>query len=256
MNKKILLSLAIVSVVAIAATVGTIAYFTDTETSTGNTFTAGTIDLTIDSEASYNGEAVQEATWGQENGIDITSEKFFNFTDVKPGDEGENTISIHIATNEAYVCMAFGNATDDENECTEPELEYETKCEEDKTGELDNNLYFFAWEDDGDNVWEQGEEIMFQGYAPAVLNGQIYSLGTVAPEETAYVGLAWCAGEMTIDEEAYTLTCSGASMNNDVQTDGYTLDVAFYAEQTRNNEMFSCDNWQPEMEEFEIVEPI
>ena len=36
-----------VGIIAMAAGMGTIAYFSDAETSTGNTFTAGTIDLTV-----------------------------------------------------------------------------------------------------------------------------------------------------------------------------------------------------------------
>ncbi|HBB53974.1 TPA: hypothetical protein DCZ79_00530, partial [Candidatus Nomurabacteria bacterium] len=44
MNKKIIVSLSVVAAVA-AITVGaTTAFFSDTETSTGNTFTAGAID--------------------------------------------------------------------------------------------------------------------------------------------------------------------------------------------------------------------
>lgn len=48
--KKILLSLSTISAVAILAVVGTTAYFSDTETSTGNTFTAGTIDIAVDGQ--------------------------------------------------------------------------------------------------------------------------------------------------------------------------------------------------------------
>ena len=44
--KKIIISLAVVGAVAAAVVVGTTAFFSDTETSTGNTFTAGTIDIT------------------------------------------------------------------------------------------------------------------------------------------------------------------------------------------------------------------
>ena len=48
MNKKIILSLSVIGVVAAIAVGGTIAYFSDTETSVGNTFTAGTIDISLD----------------------------------------------------------------------------------------------------------------------------------------------------------------------------------------------------------------
>jgi len=50
MNKKILISLSVIGVVAAIAIGGTIAYFSDTETSTGNTFTAGVIDISVDGE--------------------------------------------------------------------------------------------------------------------------------------------------------------------------------------------------------------
>lgn len=55
-TKRILISLGIIGVVAAAVIGGTIAYFNDTETSTGNIFTAGSIDLKVDHVAqSYNG---------------------------------------------------------------------------------------------------------------------------------------------------------------------------------------------------------
>jgi predicted ribosomally synthesized peptide with SipW-like signal peptide len=45
--KRILVSLSIIGVVAAIAIGSTIAYFSDVETSTGNTFTAGTMDLKV-----------------------------------------------------------------------------------------------------------------------------------------------------------------------------------------------------------------
>mgnify|MGYP001578414017 FL=1 len=55
LNKRILLSLGMIVFVAAAALGATGAFFSDTETSTGNTFTAGAIDLGIDNESYYNG---------------------------------------------------------------------------------------------------------------------------------------------------------------------------------------------------------
>lgn len=70
--KKILISISIIGVVAGIAIGGTIAYFSDTETSAGNTFSAGTLDLKImDNDESY-GDGVK-ATWMA--------------TDVKPGNQ-------------------------------------------------------------------------------------------------------------------------------------------------------------------------
>jgi predicted ribosomally synthesized peptide with SipW-like signal peptide len=47
MDKKILASMLIIGVVSILLGAGTVAYFSDTETSKGNTFTAGTLDLKV-----------------------------------------------------------------------------------------------------------------------------------------------------------------------------------------------------------------
>lgn len=47
MNKRILISLSVIGAVAALAVGGTIAYFSDVETSTGNTFTAGILDLEL-----------------------------------------------------------------------------------------------------------------------------------------------------------------------------------------------------------------
>jgi len=55
MNKKLLVSLSIIGVVAAVATGVTIALFNDTETSTGNIFVAGAMDLKVDHLAqTYN----------------------------------------------------------------------------------------------------------------------------------------------------------------------------------------------------------
>ena len=47
MNKKILISLITIAAVAAIAVGGTVAYFSDTETSTGNTFSTGTLNLKV-----------------------------------------------------------------------------------------------------------------------------------------------------------------------------------------------------------------
>src|SRR3989344_4514633 len=75
-------------------------FFSDAETSTGNTFTAGSIDLQIDNESyvtDANGDLVFNTgtSWGLS---DLTNQHFFSFTDLKPGDIGEDTISVHAGT--------------------------------------------------------------------------------------------------------------------------------------------------------------
>ena len=80
--KKILLSLGVIVATAGLVAGGTIAFFNDTETSSGNIFIAGTIDLTVDSNgSSLNGVGLPDTNFFS---TDLTDEKFFVFSDIKP----------------------------------------------------------------------------------------------------------------------------------------------------------------------------
>ncbi|EMA65757.1 von Willebrand factor type A [Halorubrum aidingense JCM 13560] len=88
----------------------------------------------------------------------------FTLEDVKPGDSGEVTISIHICDNPAYLRLS-GEITDNaENGQTEPELEAEGE-DTDGLGELADAIEVCVWYDeDCDNVYEptgtgQGNEL-------------------------------------------------------------------------------------------------
>jgi spore coat-associated protein N len=52
-TKTVLMSVLMIGIVALVAGAGTFAYFSDVETSSGNTFTAGTIDLTPDNPGTF-----------------------------------------------------------------------------------------------------------------------------------------------------------------------------------------------------------
>ncbi|MEK9201267.1 MAG: hypothetical protein AAB909_04830 [Patescibacteria group bacterium] len=183
--------------------------------------------------------------------VDLTQEKFWDLTDVKPGDYGENTISMHIEDNPVWACIDILNLNNAENDRIDPEIEAGDATDDPQGGELAQNIYFTSWADDGDNIWEQGEPLLFtneQGPASDVLNGKTYTLvdsGSPLPTpfpggSTQYLGLAWCAGTMTIDGVNFTITCNGASMGNVAQTDSLTADVRFRVEQHRNNPNFLC----------------
>jgi predicted ribosomally synthesized peptide with SipW-like signal peptide len=275
--KKILLSLSIIAGVAALAYGGTSSFFSDSETSTGNTFTAGSIDLKVDSTQHYNGMICilgtdQHSTWQPESGTvppfypaqgspcdgtwtltDLQNgvQKFFNFADVKPGDNGENTISLHIDSNPAWACIDVNLTKNDDVSSTEPELAAGDTPNTDSIfdGELAQNIKFAAWADDGDNVWEVNEPLLFSnqsGPASDVLGGKTYTLadsmtGTPLPGgSTTNIGLAWCAGTQTVDTNNHTITCDGAGMGNNAQTDSMVADVAFRVEQSRNNPNFKC----------------
>jgi hypothetical protein len=179
--------------------------------------------------------------------------QFFAFSDIKPGDSGENTISLHVYDNDAYACMYTRNMEDVEvDPATEPEVESgDGDTVAGDPGEMAENVNFFAWWDDGDNVWEVGELQLTEGIVTAAdFLDNVYPLFTPAGDpmqasQTQYLGVAWCAGDMGgVDE--HDLSCDGASMGNEAQTDKISADIGFYVEQARHNEGFSCDNVPPE----------
>jgi predicted ribosomally synthesized peptide with SipW-like signal peptide len=243
--KKILLSLGMIVFVGVVVVGATGAFFSDTETSTGNTFTAGAIDLGIDNESYYNGVFNEGTSWGLSFDLDECQSLdqgpclFFNFGDVKPGDYGEDTISIHVTNNEAWLCADVTLTKDDDVDCTEPENDVDaengacTDVDDDDDGVGDNGdnddgdlaqyIDFLWWADDGDNVLEEGEQTLQPAgnlgqlgvgntatVALADSNGNIW--GTDHPlvtedgeiltpneEDILYIGKAWCIGEITPD---------------------------------------------------------
>ena len=173
--KKILLSLFSIGVVAVVAVFATQAFFTDTEKSTGNLFQAGALDLKVDNECHYwtwegvldlSGQPVfvdkgclwddnntSEAEWTLSDLIPGVH-KFFNFDDIKPGDFGEDTVSLHVFDNDAWGRLVIDVTEDSDNTCTEPELDpVDEDCLDTNgvggDGELREKLIFWAWLDQG-----------------------------------------------------------------------------------------------------------
>lgn len=244
--QRIVLSLGIVVFAGALVAGATGAFFSDTETSTGNTFTAGALDLKVDSEAHYNGlvcviedkvgtwqadgvtfvdnEAVPadhypqpedacEGTWAETDlGVE---QQFFSLTDIKPGDEGENTISLHVYDNDAWGRFIVNNITDLDNTCTEPEneavdendVDLDPECDNTTStpgvGELAANVTFNSWLDQG-NIpgFQCNNEAAVPQVGPCnedptegdnILNG-----GTVGDDQIPTEVLFW-TGE-TVDE--------------------------------------------------------
>jgi predicted ribosomally synthesized peptide with SipW-like signal peptide len=261
--KKILLSMAVLAVAAGLAVWGSRAFFSDTETSTGNLFQAGAIDLKVDNDSWYNGQRSENTSWDLR---DLTVERFFNFTDLKPGDWGEDTISLHVNSNDAYVCANVQITDNSDNGITEPEDEVDAVIDNSDgtpNGDLAQELNFMFWLDDGDNVWEVNEPVLTQGPASNVLDGATYALalnnggafdGPFPANTTEYIGKAWCYGEMDYTQAPQQdwpspadydgFHCNGAPVNNISQTDRLMGDINFYAVQARNNDEFTCDSVQ------------
>lgn len=266
--KRILLGFVTIAGAVSAISLGaTGAFFSDTETSSGNTFAAGDIDLLIDNTSYYNGVANPGTSWLAAN---LTDQKFFDFNDLKPGDWGEDTISIHVDTNDAYMCAEVTLTSNDDNGINEPESEVD-QTDGPGQGELAGLVNFVWWADDGDNVLEDDEDVISQGPLGALTLGQPFSVtladsatniwegsgGPINGDETYYIGKAWCFGTLTpapLGQDGFGptstrtpanssggISCVDSGINNASQTDSLTADISFSAVQARNNPNFLCE---------------
>lgn len=290
--KKILLSLAIIAAAGAIVVGATTAYFTDTETSTGNTFTAGEINLKIDSTCHYDGLVCvaegegyvweEECTgstsrpeligtpcfcsWEESDlGLGVDSKKFFNFTDIKPGDEGENTISIHVLDNNAWGAFTISNIVDEDNTIPEPEDKVDGEMDGldgTKDGDLDSNLMLTIWLDqgivagfqcpadepmcwddpyEGDNKYKEGyEPILWTGLASEIDSaGETFAMSPVIADACEeYV----CQDGLTVDGHlvgcityyfGVAWSIPGAT-GNIAQTDSWGADMTFEVTQSRH----------------------
>jgi len=113
--KKILASLMMVALVCVLIGAGTFAYFNDTETSTGNTFTAGTLNLVP--STSGTGPAGKYTVTAGGDGINGN----VVFDRVAPGDSGSITWTLQNTGNLNGTLTMASTATFTENGSNEPE---------------------------------------------------------------------------------------------------------------------------------------
>lgn len=279
--QRILLSALVVGGVVGAAVYGTTAFFSDTETSVDNTFQAGALDLTIDSTAHYNGmvcaligesylwqdegnqsidplnsedavipEMLGTACAGTWTAQDLTEKPFFSYDDIKPGDIGENTISMHVSNNDAWLRMRLVGQENADNLINDPESEAvlaENGQDGPWCGELAENMQYSMWVDhgttpawdndegEGDNIMNFGEvafdsgvvlsDVVAQGLCDTPPGAPVPTNWTtpveISANETQYIGVAWNVPD---------------SVGNEIQTDSIMFDVEFQVEQRRNND--------------------
>ena len=251
--KKILLSVSIIAAVAAVVFGVTTAFFSDTETSTGNTFTAGKLDLTVWSEGHATGSTCTLVKAVDSDGA------IFNCTDVKPGDSGESTVHFKLDNNPAWGCVLMSGLTQTEGECTEPEKAAEGgDCGSNSDGELAKHLQFKVWLDDGNgnpgtkcnNQLDQGEfvltrdlsgnpiyvtlnDLLTRGEANAIM-----PISTPGAESWMGKGNPIPAGEHCL---GIAWQVPSSATDNEYQGDGVgPATVKFYVEQSRNNSAFNC----------------
>lgn len=208
-TKSIIGSIFVIGVIAVMMGAGTQAYFSDTETSTDNYFTAGVIDLEID--------CAGDTTFSAQDGPLPEIFEYLPANDIKPGDDGEVTLSFHLkdGSNNADLWMKIINLVDDGG--LNPE------SEEAGDDVISDAIEVLLWlEMDGDNIYEP---------APAPEDEILLHDGTIA-------SLA-AAGELTVKDDAVACTIYYVgfywelpiTVGNEAQGDQCTFDIVFGADQ-------------------------
>ncbi|MCK4781336.1 SipW-dependent-type signal peptide-containing protein [Candidatus Parcubacteria bacterium] len=207
MDKKIIISSAIIGLVAAAAVSGTVAYFNDTETSEDNAFTAGTLNLEV-------------------GGNDPT-DWHFEALNIKPGDTGSEEVLLqNTGSLDGYLHITFANLVNDEMGCTEPEGQPEgsdTTCDNpgEGDGELAENLDLLIYldEDSSDNFVLGTDTLVYQGKARGILQG----------DEFNYFLASSSLKDFRVEWELPTLT------GNEAQSDKAGFDIVFELTQTQKD---------------------
>jgi len=120
---------------------GAFAYFSDTETSTGNTFSAGTLDLTYNITYTYSGAGTVIVTplgaGVESNGVNSQ----VIFANVAPGDSGEIVWTFTNAGSlPGRLDVRYQGVNDYDFVNTEPELNVEPGALPGTPGELNDNM--------------------------------------------------------------------------------------------------------------------
>jgi len=188
MNKKIIISLSVIGAIAAIAVGGTIAYFSDTETSTGNTFTSGTLDLSVNTE----NPVVSEVT----------------LSNVKPTDSFTYTYNLKnegsVDAGHLYVDVA--SLVDTEGLNQEPETGVLTD-----PGELSSNVDVTIYQSDGTTV---------------IWTGTLASLNTLAAPGVGLIegGAGLGAGLTKTIQVKYSIA---PTVGNDIMGDISVFDVVY-----------------------------
>ena len=136
---------------------------------------------------------LEEATFGTDPVTGEEMETLVQFADVKPGDSGEITFSLHLCDNPGYLWMQADNVSDDGGVLTGPEAEVDP----DNLGNLGDAIQATLWYDeDCDNVYDPAEPVdimltldfsgsmLYSQYGGVVSDDEVQVNGTTYPETT------------------------------------------------------------------------
>lgn len=202
-NKRLVLSILLIVLVAGGAIAGTYAFFTAQRTASTNRFTAGTLDLNVTSNSVANEPFVIDNVGT--NG-DISGEKTYIV---------KNTGSLP-----GRLYLRLQNVNNEENGCNDQESAVEPNCAADNIGEMGNVIAM--------NVDLDGTQVATTNLATAnqaALGTQWSALAPIIlqPNEQRTVRVHWAAGENDYD--------------NSIQSDSVAFDMNFRLIQQVNQQV-------------------
>jgi len=210
MTKKILISLSIIGIIAAIAVGGTIAYFSDTETSTGNTFTAGTIDISVNDMNPWN--------------------QSFTLADMKPCYTDYINFRINNNLSDPNPVNIFKKITvieEGTGTVSEPECEKEggiwggQQCSDNTE---DNDLSSMIWYDLSVEVYDSEGRIWWQTlYIDEEMKSidNVYYQGTDPVNNQVFLGMIPAGGYMLVEQSYHLSPHAG----NEYQGDTMTFDI-------------------------------
>ena len=248
-RRKTLAGLATIGAAGAGAGLGTSALFSDTESFTNNSITAGTLDMSVTASVEaaneYWAEQVDLAEFeATADGEAVTG---LQVEDVKPGDWGIICFEFDIGENPGYVRTRAENLTTNENEYTEPEpTDSEAENDpndEDGAGELQDFMLAEVYQsfDSGADSDPPRSHLSPDGGDPAAPEGSTvqetydtFSTGVLMRDEEGDP-LVVGSSEEEATAEWCLLLYLPEDVGNIVQSDSFSFDLVFEAEQVRNN---------------------
>ncbi|WP_340100076.1 SipW-dependent-type signal peptide-containing protein [Salinibaculum salinum] len=256
-RRKVLAGLGTIGVAGAGAGLGTSAYFSDEESFTDNSLTAGKLDLAVKADIyEYQGAANDggQSFHGVVNGGDDVQQEL---TDVKPGDYSWGKFCFSIVDNPGYIWAGGELTSNDENTVTEPEADSdkENNAQTDSQIEGDGELadaiegcLFYTTHGDYDPA-EQGrptetrapgdeDDIILEGSLREILAALQTGVPLDGSDDDGRQAFPGDEEESFDDDER----CLGfwwevpTSVGNEIQTDSLTFDITFYAVQERHND--------------------
>jgi len=166
-KKRATIAVLVLAMVAVMSSGMIYAYFNDTETSGGNTFTAGTLDLKV-------------------NTVDNPTSTF-TVSGVYPGASGSVSVTL---TNSGSITgtltAAIVSVTNAAGTTPEPEAALGTA----DNGELGAAMTVIMWVDtDGDNAQDAGEATLYSGLLGSA-SGAL-TVGTLTSGASTHIGIAY-----------------------------------------------------------------